>query len=91
MSEGHYNGLRVLFYSVPGTNIFRGDSIYAGGYDEREAYLFFCRAALEYFKVLETAMNVALHLLIAGLLKRSEQHEMGSAASINIEQMIELC
>ena len=57
VTEGTYNGLRVLFYAVPGTNLFKGSEIYAGGYNEREAYLFFCRAVLEYFKVGNSMMQ----------------------------------
>mmetsp|Transcript_9372 Transcript_9372/g.23219 ORF Transcript_9372/g.23219 Transcript_9372/m.23219 type:complete len:657 (-) Transcript_9372:563-2533(-) len=32
-------------------NIFKGGRIYGGSYDEREAYLYMCRAALEFLKV----------------------------------------
>uniref|UniRef100_A0A7R9YVB8 Starch synthase, chloroplastic/amyloplastic n=1 Tax=Chlamydomonas euryale TaxID=1486919 RepID=A0A7R9YVB8_9CHLO len=31
-------------------NIFKGGRIYGGSYDEREAYLYMCRAALEFLK-----------------------------------------
>ncbi|KAL4430366.1 hypothetical protein ABPG77_002172 [Micractinium sp. CCAP 211/92] len=32
------------------TNLFRGSRIYGGSYNEAEAYLYFCRACLEYLK-----------------------------------------
>ncbi|GIM11576.1 hypothetical protein Vretimale_15059 [Volvox reticuliferus] len=32
-------------------NIFRGGKIYGGSYNEMEAYLYFCRACLEYLRV----------------------------------------
>ncbi|KAG1664077.1 hypothetical protein FOA52_011434 [Chlamydomonas sp. UWO 241] len=32
-------------------NIFRGGRIYGGSYDEREAYLYLCRASLEFLKL----------------------------------------
>lgn len=32
-------------------NIFRGGRIYGGAYNEMEAYLYFCRASLEYLRV----------------------------------------
>ena len=32
-------------------NIFKGGRVYAGSYNETEAYLYFCRACLEFLKV----------------------------------------
>ncbi|GFR45977.1 hypothetical protein Agub_g7449, partial [Astrephomene gubernaculifera] len=33
-----------------GSNIFRGGRIYGGSYNEMEAYLYFCRACLEFLR-----------------------------------------
>jgi starch synthase len=40
------------------SNLFKGDRIYGGSYNEAEAYLFFSRAALEYIKVSGCQPNV---------------------------------
>ena len=50
---GKVSGVPVYFirpadWSACG--IFKGGAIYRGSYDEREAYLYLCRAALEYLR-----------------------------------------
>lgn len=42
------HGVRVVRLIPQGVNYFQGGRIYGGGYNEMEAYLFFCRAALEW-------------------------------------------
>ena len=49
---GTIEGVPVILlrpdWDATGTNLFRGGRIYGGSYNEAEAYLYFCRAALEY-------------------------------------------
>lgn len=49
---GTIEGVPVILlrpdWEATGTNLFRGGRIYGGSYNETEAYLYFCRAALEY-------------------------------------------
>jgi len=40
------------------SSLFVGDQIYGGSYNEREAYLYFCRASLEYLAVAGQSPNV---------------------------------
>ena len=49
--RGRVNGIDVVFlkpHDDMNSNIFKGAKIYGGSYDEREAYLYFSRAAREY-------------------------------------------
>ena len=54
---GEISGVRVLLLR-PQNNFFKGEKVYGGGYDEREAYIFFCRAALELLRVSERHPDV---------------------------------
>lgn len=49
---GELDGVPVLLIRPDWTssNLFRGDRIYGGAYNEAEAYLFFCRACLEHLQ-----------------------------------------
>ena len=49
--RGRVNGIDVILlkpHDDERSNIFQGSKIYGGSYDEREAYLYFCRAAREF-------------------------------------------
>ena len=50
--RGSIDGVPVILlrpdWEETGSNLFRGGRIYGGSYNETEAYLYFCRAALEY-------------------------------------------
>ena len=66
-------------------NIFRGQRIYGGSYNEVEAYLYFCRAALEYLERTNRHADV-LHLhewqaSAAALLYWDHFHKMTSLKS----------
>jgi len=61
--SGRIAGVNVLLLQAdPETsNIFKCDRIYGGSYNEIEAYLYFCRACLEFLKQTNRQPNV-LHL-----------------------------
>lgn len=52
---GEVDGCPVILlrpdWGATGSPLFRGGRIYGGSYNEAEAYLYFCRAALEYLKL----------------------------------------
>lgn len=58
-------GCRLLLlrpdWDADGGNIFRGGRVYAGSYNETEAYLYFCRAGLEVLRITDRSPDV-LHL-----------------------------
>lgn len=51
--SGKIDGIPVLLVRPDwdATNIFKGGRIYGGSYNELEAYLYFCRACLEFLRV----------------------------------------
>ena len=52
--RGEVEGCPVLLLRPDwdaGSPLFRGDRVYGGGYNEVEAYLYFCRASLEFLRV----------------------------------------
>lgn len=61
--EGSVEGVKVLLLRPDWncTNLFRGQQIYGGSYNELEAYLYFCRASLEMLKVTGRQPDI-LHL-----------------------------
>jgi starch synthase len=38
-------------WDATGSPLFRGPAVYGGSYNEAEAYLYFCRAALEFLRL----------------------------------------
>jgi starch synthase len=63
------------------SNIFKCDRIYGGSYNEIEAYLYFCRASLEFLKQTNRSPNI-LHLhewqtSAAALLYWDVYHQQG--------------
>ncbi|KAK9803610.1 hypothetical protein WJX72_004636 [[Myrmecia] bisecta] len=59
--KGKIDGIPVILLRPANwgeSNIFRGDRIYGGGYNELEAYLYFCRACLEFLAVSGRRPNV---------------------------------
>mgnify|MGYP002037930316 CR=1 FL=1 len=77
---GEISGVRVLLLR-PQNHFFRGERVYGGGYDEREAYLFFCRASLELLRESMRQPDVIhlheWHTCAAALLYWDMYHEMG--------------
>lgn len=51
------SGIPVILIE-PTNRFFKGQRIYGGSYDELEAYLFFCRACLEYMQVTGTQPDI---------------------------------
>ncbi|KNA07060.1 hypothetical protein SOVF_175410 [Spinacia oleracea] len=51
------SGIPVILIE-PTNRFFKGPRIYGGSYDELEAYLFFCRACLEYMQVTGTQPDI---------------------------------
>jgi len=48
-------------WEASGSPLFRGSKIYGGSYNETEAYLYFCRAALEYLRTSDRSPPDIIH------------------------------
>lgn len=54
--RGVVSSIPVVFVQ-PDNQFFKGQSVYGGSYNELEAYLFFCRACLEWMQVCYHKIN----------------------------------
>ncbi|KAL5540135.1 hypothetical protein UlMin_042359 [Ulmus minor] len=55
--RGIVSGIPVIFIE-PSNNLFKGQTVYGGSYNELEAYLFFTRACLEWLQVTGTQPDI---------------------------------